>query len=210
MSKKDYFGSKSKIIIQTLLPPAAGGFSFSPWFKLNDYRECARPYSHWNYWLMQILRNMEQNKTYILYIHSKNVLAPLSKWRHARRDASIGGTSTHFTQLFKNVFLRINLDQNMPKNVCFWKKSSIIAASPHRRGSAPEPSWSLAAGDRGGATEKTRRAVPSTLHKGHFYFCNRLKPMRKYWEYGGEGGSRHQPYLNFSLSLSQVIFKDRI
>jgi len=27
------------------------------------------------------------------------------------------GASTHFTQPFKNAFLRINLDQNMPKNV---------------------------------------------------------------------------------------------
>jgi len=39
------------------------------------------------------------------------------------------GAHQHITQLFKNVFLRISLDQNMPKNVCFLEKA----------GSAPEP-----------------------------------------------------------------------
>jgi len=46
-------------------------------------------------------------------------------------------TSTHFTQLFKNVLLRINLDQNMPKNVYICKvvylpqKSSIFASGEY-------------------------------------------------------------------------------
>jgi len=35
----------------------------------------------------------------------------------------------------------------------------------------------------GGATEGG--TVPPTLRKGHF--VNRLKPMRKYWGYGGGG-----------------------
>jgi len=39
------------------------------------------------------------------------------------------GASTHFAQLFKNAFLRINLDQNMPKHVYFLEKSSIMATA---------------------------------------------------------------------------------
>jgi len=38
-------------------------------------------------------------------------------------------------------------------------------------------------------------------------FVNRLKPMRRF---RGIGRWRHQPYLNFNLSLSQLVFKDRI
>jgi len=59
----------------------------------------------------------------------------------------------------------------------------------------------LGAALRGGATEEQ----PPFLTK--VIFVNRLKPMWKNWEYGGW---RHQPHLNFSLSLSQVVFKDRI
>jgi len=83
---------------------------------------------------MQMLGNFEvkRNLYFIYFAPScpENVPAPLGKWRHVRQGAGLGGTSTHFTQPFKNVFLRINLDQNMRENVrVFEKKSSLIATA---------------------------------------------------------------------------------
>jgi len=40
-----------------------------------------------------------------------------------RVGAQALGAHQHITQLFKNACLLINLDQNMPKNVCLWKKA---------------------------------------------------------------------------------------
>jgi len=60
-----------------------------------------------------------------------------------------------------------------------------------RPGAAPRGDW----GERS----------PQLLTK--VIFVNRLKPMRKYWGYEGW---RHQPYLNYSLSLLPVVFKNRI
>jgi len=69
----------------------------------------------------------EQNETlYFIYF----ALILLKKRSHAARQMEARaseryrpwGTSTHFTQPFKNVFLRINLDQNTPKIVCFFGK----------------------------------------------------------------------------------------
>jgi len=57
----------------------------------------------------------------------------------------------------------------------------------------------------GGATGGTQGNSPPTPHKGHFYKSSRTD--EKNW---GMGAWRHQPYLNFSLSLSQVVYKDRI
>jgi len=47
---------------------------------------------------------------------------------------------------------------------------------------------------------------PPTPHKG--YFCKSSKTDEKILEVWGEW--RHQPYLNFSLTLSQMVFKERI
>jgi len=68
-------------------------------------------------------------------LHFIYLALPLYK-KHSRATGQMGaralglkpwGTSIHYTQPFENVFLPINLDQNMPKNVCFLEKSSVIA-----------------------------------------------------------------------------------
>jgi len=44
------------------------------------------------------------------------------KWEHASQDAGLGGASTHFIQILKNVFFSKNLGQIMPKNAHFLEK----------------------------------------------------------------------------------------
>jgi len=46
------------------------------------------------------------------------------KWGH-----TLQGASTHLIQPFKNAVLSRILDQIMPKNAYFWKKSCKIAAA---------------------------------------------------------------------------------
>jgi len=53
----------------------------------------------------------------------------LDKSGGTRAGAQALVASTQFTQLFKNLFLRINLNQIIPKNVYFFEKSSIIATA---------------------------------------------------------------------------------
>jgi len=52
----------------------------------------------------------------------------------------------------------------------------------------------------------TGGTVPPTPHEGHF--CKSSKTAEKIL--GVWKGWRYQPYLNFRLSLSQVVFKDQI
>jgi len=61
------------------------------------------------------------------------------------RDAVLGGTATHLIQPFKNAILSRYLDQNMPKNAYFWKKSCKIAAASGARPQTPSFLSSLTA-----------------------------------------------------------------
>jgi len=52
---------------------------------------------------------------------------------------------------------------------------------------------------------------PHNLHYSKkFNYLKPTKKKKKEFGGGGGGGGRYQPYLNFSLSLSQMVFKDRI
>jgi len=104
MPKKDCFGNKSQKLTRSpylrrlgpsLPVPRSGKMT----------RECARPYTHWNYWLMQMIGNFGAKRNlYFMYFALSplliNVPTGLGKWRHARGSAGLGSTNTNYTQPF--------------------------------------------------------------------------------------------------------------
>jgi len=88
--------------------------------------------------------------------------------------------NTLYSDIIKNAFFSRNLGQNMLKKCIFLKKAVKL---PQRLGICP-PKSPLASSGQGRRHEGDwGETVPPLLTK--IIFVNRLKPIIKYWGYGG-------------------------
>jgi len=158
--------------------------------------------------LFQQSKRFRKNQTHQNFTFVKLSRAILSSWADKKQFCFELLELKNWTQLRRRCYcLRLtaawlqqrikieNIQHSNIKNIKFYLKKIkyFFVTDPEymKTGATPRGDWG--------------KQSPLLLTK--VIFVNRLKPLRIY---RGYGRWRHQPYLNFRLSLSQVVFKDQI